>query len=341
MFDTLTVKSKFNDYTVEFVDNINKIFEQIEQENYMVFMDANIDRLYPLLRNKNNIIVICTENMKNLQGANIIFNALIEKKCNVNTKLIVIGGGILQDMVGFCASTYYRGINYISIPTTLLSQVDSCIGGKTGLNFKNKKNIIGTFHPPKNIIICQDFLKTLISLDFYNGMGEIYKFHILQNKIKSFSIHGNIKDMIYDGLKYKIDIISRDEFDKGERRFLNFGHTFGHALESSSNYIIPHGIGVVIGSIISIIISKKLEYEIDNYDDIINIGTELIKNSGIKFKKKWFDFDKLIQIVKNDKKSNGKLIMVLINNGPIIEVVENLYDVKESIKEIYEIIEKL
>ena len=266
----------------------------------------------------------------------MLISKLVDLKTNINTKLVVIGGGILQDLVGFSASVYARGIEYILVPTTLLSQADSCIGGKTSINFNSKKNLIGTFYPPTSIVICTKFLNTLSSLDYISGLGEIYKFHILQNKIPSFSSNSQIESMILDSLKYKIDILSRDEFDKGERKFLNFGHTFGHALEFTSDHKIPHGVAVILGSMIAVRLSNNLGYKVDNYDLIIKTGIDLIKKANITFSSKWFDFCSLMEIVKSDKKSTGKLTMVLIDDKPFLENVEDVSILIETLKQTYE-----
>jgi 3-dehydroquinate synthase len=287
---------------------------------------------------RNNIILTSSEAIKSYTGVANILQALTTNKANIQTKLVVIGGGVLQDLIGFCASIYCRGIEYILIPTTLLAQADSCVGGKTSINFINKKNILGTFYPPTDIIIYPKFTQTLSELDYTSGLGEIYKFHILQNKILDFNPLSPIKPMVYDGLKYKIDILSRDEFDKGERKFLNFGHTFGHALESTSENIIPHGIAVIMGSMIAVMISKELGYDVSNYDSIIEKGISLIKSNNLSFKQEWFNLDSLLEIIKSDKKSTGKLTMVLINNKPFLEDIEDISILIKVLNQIYEII---
>ena len=222
------------------------------------------------------------------------------------------------------------------IPTTLLAQADSCVGGKTSINFKNRKNILGTFYPPSKILIYSNFTKTLSDLDLLSGFGELYKFCILQNKIQKFNLNSNLTEMIYEGLKFKLDIISRDEFDRGERKFLNFGHTFGHALETSSGYQIPHGISVIIGSMIACSLSNRLGYTVSDFNVIMQKGTDILKESKITFKEEWFQFDNLIEIVKSDKKSTGKLTMVLINEKPFLHEVKEYDILSKTIKEIYE-----
>jgi 3-dehydroquinate synthase len=130
--------------------------------------------------------------------------------------------------------------------------------------------------------------------------------------------------------------LSRDEFDKGERKFLNFGHTFGHALESTSNNTIPHGIAVIIGSIIAISISKELGYNVKDYNMSLEKGYQMLKDSGITFKQEWFNLNKLLEIIKSDKKSTGKLTMVLINNQSILADLENIIILENILNKIYE-----
>jgi 3-dehydroquinate synthase len=338
MHSTLNVQSKIKNYSIDFISDINQIINLIFTTNTITFIDTNVVKLYPELNLPNIVSIDCNENQKSLEGTHLIYSSLVDRKANINTKLIIIGGGILQDLVGFCASTYCRGIDYIFIPTTLLSQADSCVGGKTSLNFKNKKNILGTFYPPTKIIIYSKFTNTLSKLDLISGFGEIYKFYILQNNIKNFNLKSDLTQMIYDGLKFKIDILSRDEFDTGERKYLNFGHTFGHALETTSSYKIPHGIAVIIGSIIAVSLSRELGYTVNNFEKILEEGLNLLKNSDIYFEQEWFEFDKLIETVKSDKKSTGKLTMVLIDNKPFLRNIEEYDTLKNIIRKIHEII---
>jgi len=336
MYNTIEIQSKINNYNIQFVDTLNNIQSLIDQPNTITFIDNNISKLYPELYREENIRVECNENTKTLEGTYSIFDTLIERKANIQTKLVVIGGGILQDLIGFCASIYCRGIQYALVPTTLLSQADSCLGGKTSINVKGKKNILGTFYPPNNIYICTEFLKTLSTLDYCSGLGEIYKFHILENRIDQFDIDGDINDMIYKGLLFKGDILSRDEFDKGERKYLNFGHTFGHALETTSQNNLPHGISVILGSMIASRIANKLKYEVPNYNLLLLKGIELIHQSNIKLEQSWFDLESLLEIVKSDKKSTGKLTMVLSTDHNFLQDIEDIKIIKQALQETYE-----
>jgi len=335
MYNILNIKSKISDYQLGFVDSIQEIEQYIDQPNTIIFIDNNVNKLYPSLQRDNNIVLISTEAIKSYTGTATVLQSLTEQRANIQTKLVVIGGGILQDLVGFCASIYCRGIEYTLIPTTLLAQTDSCIGGKTSINFEGKKNILGTFYPPTEIVIYPKFIDTLSKADYYSGVGEIYKFYILQNKINQLDLH-DINNMILDSLKYKIDILSHDEFDKGERRFLNYGHTFGHALETSSENQLPHGLAVIFGCMIATRIAQSLGHIVEHFDQIINIGVILFRASNVTIESKWFDFDTLLDITKSDKKSTGKLTMVLVDNKPFLENVENMSIVKEALKSTYE-----
>ena len=336
MYNILNIPSKVNNYTLGFIDQIEEIENLIDQENTITIIDSNVNKLYPGLQRNSNTVIECTEEAKTLNGASIILSKLSFLKANVRTKLVVIGGGVLQDVVGFCASIYSRGVEYILVPTTLLAQTDSCVGGKTSINFESRKNILGTFYPPSQIIIYPEFLNTLNKVDYISGLGEIYKVHILQNKIDQFNPYSDIESMILDGLQYKIDILSRDEFDKGERKFLNYGHTFGHALESVSNHEIPHGLAVILGSMVATRLANKLDYQVNNYDIILDKGISLIKDSKLVLKSEWFDLNKLLPIIKSDKKSTGKLTMVLVDNKPFLEDVEEVIILEEILKHTYE-----
>jgi len=251
MYNILNIKSKVSDYKLGFVDSLDPIQAHMERDNTITIIDSNVEALYPMLRRQSNIVLDSHEGAKTLKGAELLLSALKDRKANIKTTLVVIGGGILQDLVGFCASVYCRGIDYILVPTTLLAQTDSCVGGKTSINLDSRKNLLGTFYPPKEIIIYTKFLETLPNPDYLSGMGEIYKFHVLQGNIKQFDVEGEVEPMILDGLAYKVDVLSRDEFDKGERRFLNYGHTFGHALESTSNHKEPAAFAIVLRSLIA------------------------------------------------------------------------------------------
>jgi 3-dehydroquinate synthase len=342
MLKSLKIKSKIKDYCVHFIDNLSEIDSLIENKDNIIIIDQNVNDLF-FKRNPSNkfIVIKSDENIKSLESATDILKIFSDLKINSKNTIIVIGGGILQDLISFCASIYCRGIDYILVPTTLLSQTDSCVGGKTSINFNHKKNILGTFYPPKEILIYIKFAKTLSKLDLYSGIGEIYKFYILQDKIKDFpkkiqSIR-TLKRVIHKELKFKISILKKDEFDKKERKFLNFGHTFAHALEISSGYKIPHGIAVIIGSMIAIEISNQFKND-SSYKQILEVGKNLINDSvDFTIDEKWFDFNILLPLIKSDKKNTHCINMVLMIDGnPELCQINDVTVLEKATKTIYE-----
>jgi len=345
MYSQIKVKSNIKDYSVSFV-SLEDIDKLTNEDYHLVIIDKNVANNFPKLSYGGAIIIDTSEELKTWEGLQIIFDKFVEKKVNTLTKLVVIGGGVLQDAAGFCASVFCRGIEYILIPTTLLSQIDSCVGGKTSINYKSRKNIIGTFYPPNEILICKDFLYTLPHEDFCSGLGELFKFDLLRNKIVDSNIDNILDDKeliltdIYDSLKYKISILEIDEFDKRERKYLNFGHTFGHALEISSKYKLSHGYAVIIGCLIGLYISDKMYDNLDknSYKVAFETAKKILKNT-VQAQEDWFDYDSLMECVKSDKKNTGCLNMVLIkDNNPVIQKIEDYSIIKEALEKVYETI---
>ena len=342
MYSQINIKSKIKDYSVNFV-SLNEIYKLIGEDNHLVVVDKNVINCFSEFELNNVIVLDTNEELKSLRGLEKIFNEFATKKVNTQTKLIVIGGGVLQDAVGFCASVYCRGIEYYLVPTTLLSQIDSCVGGKTSINYDSKKNILGTFYPPKKILICEDFLYSLPIENFCSGLGELFKFDILRNKIQESKvvelISGNesILHHIYESLNYKISILEIDEFDKKERKYLNFGHTFGHALEITSNYKLSHGYAVIIGCLIALKVSVDLlDYSKEDFSLALDLAKNILKNT-INIEENWFDYDSLMECVKSDKKNTGCLNMVLLkNNNPVIQKIDDYSIIKEALENVYE-----
>jgi 3-dehydroquinate synthase len=336
----IKIKSRFGQYDVSFVETIEQISNKICEDD-VVIIDSNVYNLYKEFHLSKNLIIKlnCLESNKTLEGAIEIFQKLIQNKIKSNANIFAIGGGILQDVVGFVCSIYCRGVKYTLIPTTLLSQCDSCIGGKTSINFESVKNILGSFYPPEKIYVCTEFTKTLTRKDLLSGFGEIIKFNILKNSIEDFNklfSENDITQLVYESLKYKTDIIEIDEFDKKERKFLNFGHTFGHALESTSNYEIPHGTSVLFGILIANRVSKHMNYINQSKEfELFSLIYDFICHQ--KLSEDWFSFDNLLEVIKLDKKNTGFINMVLLKNNEItIEKIEDLNILKNSVKEVYE-----
>jgi len=182
---------------------------------------------------------------------------LQQHDCNKQSVVIAVGGGILQDIVAFAAHVYYRGLKWHFVPTTLLSMADSCIGAKSSINFNGFKNQLGSFHSPARVYIVDQFVRTLSDDEVRSGYGEIFKLFLIGSR----DLFGRLKEavaqdgfrnpslpeFIYESLRVKQAIIEVDEYETGPRRILNYGHTFGHALEGLTHYEVPHGLAVVWG----------------------------------------------------------------------------------------------
>ena len=342
MFSKIDVKSNVKDYCIRF-ESLNHIIRLSNMPNTITVIDSNVAHYFPEIGYGFTIALETNEKLKTWDGIKVIFDELISLKANTNTKLLVIGGGVLQDAVGFCASVFCRGIDYCLVPTTLLSQIDSCVGGKTSINYRSRKNILGTFYPPSEIVICEDFLYGLSKENFCSGLGELFKFDILRNKIASSEINAlisgekSVSKDIYESLLYKISILELDEFDKRERKFLNFGHTFGHALEITSSYKLSHGYAVVIGCLIALEVSKIIFNTHIDYQTYEIAKNLLSKTCNVK--EDWFNFDHLMECVKSDKKNTGCVNMVLIKGSqPVIQKIEDYSIIKKALENTYEVI---
>ena len=206
------------------------------------------------------------EEHKNINTLSFITERMFEHNLNRNSLLIGFGGGVVGDITGFAAAIYQRGIDFILIPTTLLSQVDASVGGKTGINNKFGKNLIGAFYQPKGVFIDTDFLKTLPEREFSAGVSEIIKMAVVFDKnffkwLKTNSLkdENNLKFAIKRSLELKADVVKKDEKEKGYRMALNYGHTFAHVIENITNYsTFLHGEAVSIG----MIMANKLSIEL-------------------------------------------------------------------------------
>ena len=245
---------------------------------------------------------------------------LIENRFTRNDVLLTIGGGILQDISGFVASTLYRGIKWVFFPTTLLAQADSCIGSKTSVNFGDSKNLIGSFYPPDMIHIDARFCHTLTDEYFNSGVGEIIKFHLLSDnkgyaRLKEYLLSSDLCEtsrlnkIILSTLAIKKSYFEGDEFDTGRRNLLNYGHCFGHALESASNFGVCHGEAVLVGMGFANLMSLKrgIMYK-EKYDEF----EAIFQKHYPRFDLSSVSADVLIEYLKRDKKRVGKdLTMIL------------------------------
>ncbi|WP_343188182.1 3-dehydroquinate synthase [Buchnera aphidicola (Ceratoglyphina bambusae)] len=259
---------------------------------------------------------------KTLNTIETIINYLIKMNCGRDVTLIAFGGGVIGDITGFAASIYKRGIKYINIPTTLLSQVDASIGGKTGVNNNLVKNVIGTFHQPECVLIDINFLKTLSIKEFSSGLSEVIKYAILFDKNFFFWIKENLKKIlcfnknilsycIYKCCNFKKNIICKDEKEHSIRMILNLGHTFGHAIEIFTKHNWLHGESVSAGIVMSSFLSKYLgKIKKKQLREIINLFKSIeLPVLGPKRMK----FSDYYKHMSRDKKnvSNNKIVLVI------------------------------
>ena len=270
------------------------------------------------------------ENLKSIKYANTLIENLIEKKFNRNDTLIAVGGGIIGDFTGFVASIFKRGINFVNIPTTLLAQVDSSIGGKTGVNSKYGKNLIGSFYQPKLVISELALLKSLPQRELVCGFAEILKYSLIRDKKFFYFLKKNSKKILEErnfkilrnsiirSCRNKIYFVTRDEKETGKRMLLNFGHTFAHGIEAASNFSrkINHGEAVLIGMLLATRLSVKKRicssHTLNEIEKIYN--TNNLPSSLKKYFSKE-DFNKIVNYMVNDKKNNDDKINLILIRG--------------------------
>lgn len=338
----LTIHSVFGSYKVVFDDQLRSLSPFFEDANAAFLIDEKVFRLYANVFHKISperlILIKANEVNKSYQAIVKIYERLTCFRAKRNLTLVGIGGGIIQDISGFIASTLYRGVKWIYCPTTLLAQADSCIGAKTSLNFGKFKNLIGTFYPPDKVILSTIFLTTLSKKDFYSGMGEIIKLFLIDGKDsinyfinitqqKNYHYRNNIFPLILKSLEIKKVYIEKDEFDKGIRNILNFGHCIGHAIESITNYRIPHGQAVTFGLIWANILSVKKGFLTKATSEYL-FESLLINNITLKKEIAAISPDLIIRAMKKDKKREGQgLAIILMKENyefvKILDLTEN------------------
>ena len=351
----ITLKTKDNIYSINIepnsiVKNLNKI---ITTNNKVVFLiDRKVFYILKKLKNYKNqkyLVIDCSEKLKSFSNYAKISEKILNFNIDRSTKIVAIGGGTLGDLSGFIASTILRGVDLILFPTTLLSQVDSSIGGKNGINTNSGKNLVGTFYQPKLVYIDPKILKTLPKREILSGYAEIIK-HGIINDIKFFNwLHKNSKkilnlnnkilsEAIYKSIIIKRKYVLKDEKENlknnNSRAILNFGHTFGHALETYYKYNkkLTHGEAISIGMIIAAILSYKLGYLTLNHLNIIKSHFKL--NNLPMSDNKMFN-EKIFKIIEKDKKNDNKKInFVLIKKigSAFLSNNLNLNKIKKTLK---------
>jgi len=321
----MKIRSHFKEYSVDFTDSLSGIKESFSKPESYFVIDRKILELYEKdlsgIPEERLFTIDATEKNKTVETALDICEKMTVMPSKRNTHLISVGGGIVQDITGFVANVLYRGIDWTFYPSTLLAGCDSCIGGKTSLNYKGYKNLLGTFYPPDEIYIYTEFFKTLTERDFLSGLGEVVKFNVMAGKdgidlierdIDKLILRDNdtVNEYAHRSLSFKKDFIEEDEFDKGRRILLNFAHTFGHAYEVSSVYEIPHGSAVALGMITADHISvQRGMLEEDFAKRIEEVCRKILK---LELRKEWFAADVILGAIRKDKKQVDKTIRAVL-----------------------------
>lgn len=297
----------------------------------LIITDTNIAPLYlsqvrmslnDTVSELHSIVLPAGESQKTLQTVQHLYQILMENHFDRDDFLVALGGGVIGDITGFTAATYLRGISYIQVPTTLLAQTDSSIGGKTGVDFVGYKNMIGAFYPPKTVIMNLNTLNTLPHRQFAAGMAEIIKYGLIWNAtfFNWLTVHGaqilsldqtDLLQMIQSCCEYKRDVVQKDPKDRGIRKILNYGHTLGHALEKYKNFSLLHGECVGLGMLAAARISRDR--------GLLSVAEEETIRSALSFYSlptctEISDPDALMQMMFSDKKvSAGHLQFVLLD----------------------------
>ena len=324
----INVKLKEDQYSVHLVDNIldpSLIKKYISDRQIMIIYDNNLS--IEKVRDFSSMInsytkfetismgIVATEDKKSQETLNDIHNRLIEEKFSRDCLLIGMGGGIVCDISGFAAATYLRGVDFVLIPTSLLAQVDASVGGKTAINHALGKNLIGAFHQPKIVLIDTSFLETLPKKEIICGLVEMIKHSLISDQTYFIWIKENInfikdldqeivKEAVQKSIQIKADIVSKDEKELGLRAILNFGHTFGHAIELLGKFKdYSHGEAVALGILPALELSKKF---CNLQDEDIEKIKDLLEESGVNTKLlKPFNSQEIYQAMQLDKKKKG------------------------------------
>ncbi len=279
----------------------------IKGKKIAVITDKNVDMLYgdyfDFLKSEYELhkIVICAgEKEKNGENFLRIINSIAELGFTRRDTVITFGGGVIGDLGAFVASTFMRGITLVAVPTTLLSMVDSSVGGKTAIDIPAGKNLCGTFYQPDSVYIDLNFLNTLPEREISCGMGEIIKYLFISKGLRKEDLsNSDIEKIIVKSIEIKKDIVQKDEKESNIRKFLNFGHTVGHAIEKLSNYTFSHGECVAKGMKFAIDISAKLygldEKKVQEMKDLLSLCSH---DLSVHYKT-----DELIAVMRTDKKS--------------------------------------
>ena len=312
------------------LSQIDLILPYLKRKNVAIVTNTTVAPLYleklakPLREAGVSVLEIILpdgEAYKNSETLNLIYDTLLKNRCERSTTLIALGGGVIGDLTGYAAATYLRGIPFIQIPTTLLSQVDSSVGGKTGINHPLGKNMIGAFYQPKLVLADIDTLQTLPPRELSAGVAEVIKYGLIRdadffdwlevNMIKLMALDEAVSMYaIYRSCQNKAEVVAADEHETGERALLNLGHTFGHAIENAMGYgVWLHGEAVAAGTVLAAALSQRMGWLTSEQISRIHA---LLSAANLPLNAPKLGVEKYLDLMANDKKvENGKIRLVL------------------------------
>jgi 3-dehydroquinate synthase len=296
---------------------VGQVFNLPSLQNPIIVTDENVAKHHlekiQTLFNAKSVIVPAGEEHKNLETVSRLWKAFLENGLDRKSTVIALGGGVIGDMTGFAASTYMRGIDWIGIPTTLLSMVDASVGGKTGFDLPEGKNLIGSFYPPKLVIADPSLLLTLTERELRSGMAEVVKHGIISDPdLFAMCQHGmdwvkaNLEEVVKRAMAVKIKVIEEDPYEKGIRAALNLGHTVGHAVELVSKFELRHGEAIAIGTAAEARYAARVGLASQGTVEAIE---STFSKLGLPIQiPSEMPREKIIQAMRVDKKKNAKAI---------------------------------
>lgn len=325
-FESLSVRASRFEYRVEFVRDYAAVMHEVLTSDDFVLADANVVALYPRLRERvealQHVLVRPTEEAKSFSNLAPIIEELIRRRFTKKGRLIAVGGGIVQDITAFIASVLFRGTGWLFFPTSLLAQCDSCIGSKTSINVGPYKNQLGNFWPPRSIYIDFAFLATLNEREIRSGLGEMMHYFLVNGEadlawveprvVAALTDPATVREMTHRSLTIKKAMVERDEFDEGPRNVFNYGHSFGHALESTTDYAVPHGIAVSYGMDLANCLSVRLGLI---PQETRNRARRALRPIWGNISLRNVNVGAFLGALSRDKKNEGKDVKVILTKG--------------------------
>jgi 3-dehydroquinate synthase len=343
----LTIKSRAHDYAVEGYDDFSAALASCATNDRALWLvDRRVAELHgaalaAVAPAGRTVLVAASEERKSFEALTPIFLELLQRGLKRDGLLVVVGGGVLQDIGCFIASVLFRGLRWELVPTTLLAQADSCIGSKSSINIGPYKNQIGTFYPPHRVALATSVLATLPWDEIRSGLGEVIKLQVLHGEGGFRELMGDLPNVrerpdhgrsqvsgvrsqseteevlgkwVARSLAVKQPYIEEDEFDRGRRNILNYGHTFGHAYESATQFAIPHGIAVVLGLLTATSVSARLGIvPREHYAELKGLLAPWHEPFGQTLKQA--PIAQIFQAIKHDKKNTGEVVNCILTRG--------------------------